>query len=155
MMKRRNFLRASLGMGAAGLAASGWRVAGAGAAGPHARQGTDALQWRDRMLLGFGTVLSVRVAHTDSRQAERALDAAVETIRHVEAQMSLFDPDSALNRLNREGVLLRPHPDLSPSCSWRKACRRAARARLMSPSSRCGGFLNRRQAARRCRRPRR
>ena len=90
-MKRRNFLRASLGMGATGLAASGWRVAGAGAAG------ADALQWRDRMLLGFGTMLSVRVAHPDSRQAEQALDAAVETIRHVEAQMSLFDPGSALS----------------------------------------------------------
>ena len=111
-MKRRNFLRASLGMGATGLAASGWRVAGAGAAGADAVQGTDALQWRDRMLLGFGTMLSVRVAHPDSRQAEQALDAAVETIRHVEAQMSLFDPGSALSRLNREGVLLRPHPDL-------------------------------------------
>jgi len=112
MMKRRNFLRASLGMGAAGLAASGWLVAGAGAAGANAVQGADALQWRDRMLLGFGTVLSLRVAHPDSRQAERALDAAVETIRHVEAQMSLFNPGSALSRLNREGVLLRPHPDL-------------------------------------------
>jgi len=110
MMKRRNFLRASLGVSAAGLAASGWRVAGAGAAG--AVHGADPLQWRDRTLLGFGTVLSLRVAHPDSRQAERALDAAVETIRHVEAQMSLFNPGSALSRLNREGVLLRPHPDL-------------------------------------------
>lgn len=97
-MKRRNFLRASLGAGAAG-----WLVAGAAAG---------ALQWRDRTLLGFGTVLTLRVAHTDSRQAERALDAAVETIRHVEAQMSLFSKGSALSRLNREGVLLRPHPDL-------------------------------------------
>ena len=104
MMKRRNFLRASLGAGAAGLAASGWLAAGAGAAGANAVQGADALQWRDRMLLGFGTVLSLRVAHADSQQAERALDAAVETIRHVEAQMSLFDHDSALSRLNREGV---------------------------------------------------
>ena len=63
-------------------------------------------------MLGFGTVLTLRVAHADSHQAERSLDAAVETIRHVEAQMSLFNPDSALSRLNREGVLLGPHPDL-------------------------------------------
>ena len=105
-MKRRNFLRAGLGAGAAGLAAFGWLGVGGAA------RGADALQWRDRTLLGFGTVLTLRVAHADSRQAERALDAAVETIRHVEAQMSLFSVDSALSRLNRETVLLRPHPDL-------------------------------------------
>ena len=109
-MKRRNFLRAGLGAGAAGLAAFGWLGVGAAPAG--AARGADALQWRDRTLLGFGTVLTLRVAHADSRQAEQALDAAVETIRHVEAQMSLFSADSALSRLNREGVLLRPHPDL-------------------------------------------
>jgi thiamine biosynthesis lipoprotein len=103
-MKRRNFLRA--GLGAAGFAALGWM----GPAG--AVRGPELLQWRDRTMLGFGTVLSLRVVHADSRQAERALDAAVETIRHVEAQMSLFKSDSALSRLNREGVLLRPHADL-------------------------------------------
>ena len=109
-MKRRNFLRSSLGAGAAALAASGWL--GLGAAGANAVHGPDPLQWRDRTLLGFGTVLTLRVAHSDSRQAERALDTAVETIRHVEAQMSLFNRDSALSRLNRKGVLLRPDPDL-------------------------------------------
>ena len=109
-MKRRNFLRSSLGAGAAGLVASGWL--GPDAAAVDAIRGPDPLQWHDRTLLGFGTVLSLRVAHTDSRQAERALDAAVETIRHVEAQMSLFKSDSAISQLNREGVLLRPDPDL-------------------------------------------
>ena len=108
-MKRRNFLRASLGAGVAGLAASGWLAAGAAGG---ALQSAGALQWRDRTLLGFGTVLSLRVAHVDSQHAERALDAAVATLRHVESQMSLFDPGSALSRLNREGVLFQPHPDL-------------------------------------------
>ena len=107
-MKRRNFLRSSLGAGAAGLAASGWL----GPSAANAFRDAGALQWRDRALLGFGTVLSLRVAHANSRQAEQALDAAVETIRHVEAQMSLFSTGSALSQLNREGVLLRPHPDL-------------------------------------------
>ena len=104
-MKRRNFLRLSLGTGTAS-----WF--GASAATADTVRGVDALQWRNRTLLGFGTVLSLRVAHADSQQAERALDAAVETIRHVETQMSLFSTGSALSRLNREGVLLRPHPDL-------------------------------------------
>ena len=109
-MKRRNFLRSSLGVGAAGLAAASWL--GASAVAADTARSTSALQWRDRTLLGFGTVLSLRVAHVDRHQAERALDAAVETIRHVEAQMSLFNTGSALSRLNREGVLLQPHPDL-------------------------------------------
>ncbi|MDB5884197.1 MAG: ApbE family lipoprotein [Polaromonas sp.] len=102
-MKRRNFVCAALG--AASLAAAGWPLAGAA-------RGASPLQWRERTLLGFGTVLSLRVAHADSQQAERALDQAVATLRHVEAQMSLFNSDSALSRLNREGVLLRPNPDL-------------------------------------------
>jgi FAD:protein FMN transferase len=104
-MKRRNFLRSSLGAGTVGLAASAGLLAGDA-------RGADPLQWRERTLLGFGTVLSLRVGHADSNLAERALDAAVETIRHVETQMSLFRSDSALSRLNREGVLWRPHPDL-------------------------------------------
>jgi thiamine biosynthesis lipoprotein len=110
-MKRRLFLQSSLGLGAAGaLGAGGWlgsRTALAGAsrdAGP--------LQWRERMLRGFGTLLSLRVAHGEASQAESALDAAVATIAHVEDQMSLFRPGSALNRLNRDGVLHHPHPDL-------------------------------------------
>ena len=95
-MKRRTLFQASLGLGMLG------------ALGVKAGE----LQWRDRPLLGLGTTLSLRVAHRDPLIAERALDAVVTTIRHVEAQMSLFDPDSALSRLNRDGVLHDPHPDL-------------------------------------------
>lgn len=101
-MKRRLFLQTTLGLGA--LGATGWLAA----SGPDAA----ALQWRERMLLGFGSTLSLRVAHADATQAEQALDAAVDTIRHVEAQMSLFRADSALTRLNRDGVLHNPDPDL-------------------------------------------
>lgn len=95
-MKRRGLLQASLGLGLSG------------ALGSHAGE----LQWRGRPLLGLGTTLSLRVAHGDPAVAERALDAVAATIRHVEAHMSLFDPNSALSRLNRDGVLLDPHPDL-------------------------------------------
>ena len=96
-MKRRTFLQATLG----------FAVLGAGANSASAE-----LAWRERPLLGLGTTLSLRVAHRDPAQAERALDAVVGTIRHVEAQMSLFDPDSAISRLNRDGVLHDPDPDL-------------------------------------------
>jgi thiamine biosynthesis lipoprotein len=95
-MKRRTLLQASLGLGLSGAL------------------GADAgeLLWRERPLLRLGTTLSLRVAHRDPTVAERALDAVAATIRHVEAQMSLFDPNSALRRLNRDGLLLDPHPDL-------------------------------------------
>ena len=95
-MKRRTLLQASLGLGLSNALGAK----------------TNELQWRERPLLGLGTTLSLRVAHRDPAVAERALDHAVATIRHVEAQMSLFKPDSALNRLNRDGILHHPHPDL-------------------------------------------
>lgn len=70
------------------------------------------LQWRERTLTGFGTSLWLRVAHEDERRAESGLDIAVQTIRHVERQMSLFDEGSALCQLNREGVLRNADHDL-------------------------------------------
>jgi FAD:protein FMN transferase len=110
-MKRRVFLQTTLGLGAVGaLGTLGW-LARSDASGDVSRDGAE-LQWHERLLTGMGTALSLRVAHADPKQAEQALDAAVDTIRHVEAHMSLFNPDSAISRLNRNGVLPSPHPDL-------------------------------------------
>ena len=94
-MQRRSLFLATLGLGAA---ASGT------AATP--------LHWRHRVLLGFGTTLNLRAAHADPGRAERALDLAVAEIRAIEASMSLFRPDSELQRLNRDGVLRRPSAHL-------------------------------------------
>ncbi|MBV8619899.1 MAG: FAD:protein FMN transferase [Curvibacter sp.] len=111
-MNKRVFLQTSLGLGASGMLG---RAFGAERRGPRrfasdlAREG---LVWRDRSLVALGTVLSLRVAHAEAPQADRALDAAVATLRHIESQMSLFLPDSALRRLNRDGVLNQPDPDL-------------------------------------------
>ena len=99
---RRQWLRTSLGLGAA-LAAV---VAAPG------RAAASPLIWRERALLGFGTTLWLRAAHHDGSTVERALDAAVQAVRHVEAQMSLFDPSSAVSRLNRDGELRKPDPHL-------------------------------------------
>lgn len=79
---------------------------------PQAHAKSSQLQWRDTAMVGLGTTLSLRAAHADGEQARAALDAAVAAIRHVEQQMSLFIPDSALSTLNRDGVLNHPHPDL-------------------------------------------
>lgn len=70
------------------------------------------LVWRRRDWLGFGTTLSLRAGAVDEDRLERALDAAVQAVRTIEAQMSLYDPDSALSRLNRHGELADPPPDL-------------------------------------------
>jgi FAD:protein FMN transferase len=70
------------------------------------------LQWRERAMLGLGTTLSLRAGHASAERADAGLDAAVNAIRHVELHMSLFNPDSALCHLNREGVLHQPDPDL-------------------------------------------
>jgi thiamine biosynthesis lipoprotein len=73
---------------------------------------SQALQWGSRTLTAMGTSMTLQVAHADATQVARALDASVAAIRHVEDQMSLFRPDSAICRLNRTGRLDDPHPDM-------------------------------------------
>jgi thiamine biosynthesis lipoprotein len=104
-VKRRTFIVSALGLGAQ---LAGARLGVAQAAGTAA----SALNWRDRVMLGFGTTLTLRVAHADVCVADGALDAVVRIVRHIESLMSLFLPDSALSTLNRTGVLADPHPDL-------------------------------------------
>ena len=121
---RRQCLRLSLGAGA-------W-LAGAGSAGAGGAHGTlgplgplgtasamDALAarlpqlvWRERRLQALGTHLRLQAAHASGARLDAALDAAVAAIQRVERQMSLFDPNSAASRLNRDGVLLRPEAEL-------------------------------------------
>ncbi len=103
---RRQWLCVSLG--AAGALALPQRGVFAASAAPS----PPLLHWRERALIGFGTTLSLRAAHAQATVAEAALSDAVAAIRHVERQMSLFDPNSALSRLNRDGVLNDPHLDL-------------------------------------------
>jgi FAD:protein FMN transferase len=103
-MKRRTLLCATLGQG----------LAGAAMAGPLAGTLADApgLAWRRRDWIGFGTTLSLRAGAVDPQRLDAALDAAVQAVRRIEAQMSLYDPASALSRLNREGRLDAPPPEL-------------------------------------------
>ena len=70
------------------------------------------LVWRERALLGFGTTLWLRAAHTNPDQLELALSQAVFAIRQVEADMSLFNPASAVSRLNQTGELRKPSAQL-------------------------------------------
>lgn len=103
---RRQILRACIGLGA-GLLASPLQ---AGSAAQAAGSAAQPRHWQTRPLLGFGTSLALTVGTDDPRLAEQALDLAVADIRLVEAQMSLFNPASALSQLNKQGVLYQPHP---------------------------------------------
>jgi thiamine biosynthesis lipoprotein len=103
-MKRRTLLQLGLGLGAtvaAGLVAS--RTPG---------NAPQDLQWASRTLTAMGTAMTMQVAHAETALAVSALDAAVAEIRHIEDQMSLFRPDSAICQLNRTGRLDHPHPDM-------------------------------------------
>lgn len=73
---------------------------------------SDKLIWRERNMIGFGTTLWIKAAHENVDQLETALNAAVNAIRNVERQMSLFNSDSDLCRLNKHGVLQNPDNDL-------------------------------------------
>ena len=97
-MSRRQALRVALGLGA--LAALGGAAATAG------------LRWQRRELIGFGTTLSLEAAHADDATLTAALDDAVRALQRIEAQMSLYRDDSALVRLNRDGRLALPPPQL-------------------------------------------
>ena len=108
MMQRRQVLR------------WGWGLLGAAAAGNLLAKemhstvvgNSDKLMWRERALIGFGTTLWIKAAHDNADQLEQALAAAVQVIRSIERQMSLFDPESDVSRLNRLGSLKKPDADL-------------------------------------------
>jgi len=72
----------------------------------------ESLVWQERSLLGFGSTLWIKAAHTDAGRLQQALNESVKAIRSVEKQMSLFDPDSAVSRLNRFGELRQPNAEL-------------------------------------------
>lgn len=99
-MQRRQILQWGCGLMAAGASGRMW-----------AKQ-HEMPVWRERALLGLGTTLWLKAAHVSAERADAALDAAVRSIRDVERQMSLFNADSALQRLNAAGRLDRPEPAL-------------------------------------------
>ncbi len=108
MMQRRQVLRWGWGLLAASASGSLFAL------DSHSRalRNSEKLIWRERALVGFGTTLWIKAAHENAVVLEEALAAAVQTIRRVERQMSLFDPESQLSRLNRIGSLKKPDAEL-------------------------------------------
>ena len=99
MLNRRNFL--TLGTGMATLMAQG-ALHGSVAPG----------QKHFRRAKALGTKVKFTVFHPKQKRANRAIDAALDKIEHVEQLMSLYRTDSQLSLLNRQGALRNPHPDL-------------------------------------------
>jgi len=65
--------------------------------------------WRGAAM---GADATLQVHHPDPAAADRLIAQALLEVRRLEAVMSLYDPSSALRRLNRDGVLDGPPLDL-------------------------------------------
>jgi thiamine biosynthesis lipoprotein len=65
-----------------------------------------------RTAWALGSDVSITVHGLARAAAERALDAAFAELETVESVMSLYQPDSQVCRLNRQGFLDQPHPYL-------------------------------------------
>lgn len=78
-----------------------------------ARNGARAgqvLEWRGTCL---GAVTSLTLRHTDENAARNILHQAVAEARRLERIFSLYQDDSSLSRLNRNGVLVAPPAELA------------------------------------------
>ena len=104
---RRQTLQMGLGFGL-GLGLMAMGPARVFAADTAERDEAARLIWRERLLTGFGTTLWLRAADVSADKVDASLDRAVQSLRSIEAQMNLFDADSAISRLNRSGELKNP-----------------------------------------------
>ena len=97
-MQRRTFITASLG-GAAGLMGACRPLPG-------------AIERRGDLYTGaalmFGTTVTVALYHADGKQAELAIEDAFHEARRIDKLMSIYDAQSQVAQLNREGVIAKP-----------------------------------------------
>jgi len=98
-MKRRTFLATALGA----IGASAACTFGTWPAGARLHTGT---------ALAFGTTINIAVVHADEKLARRAIAAALNAAQQVDRLMSIYHPASQVFRLNRDGVLRQPDPQL-------------------------------------------
>lgn len=97
LLSRRRFI------GIAGAAAGLALLPGSG------RAAVKTVQWSG---VALGARASIRLVHRDAAEARRVIALAVAEIERLEAVFSLYRRDSAVSRLNRDGRLLAPPPEL-------------------------------------------
>lgn len=95
-MKRRTFIISALGS-IAGVAGCAW---------PH------GASLHTGAALAFGTTISISVVHADAQLAARAISDALRAAQEIDRLMSIYNPDSQVYRLNRDGWLAHPDPRL-------------------------------------------
>lgn len=98
-MNRRRFIALTAGAGTSLLAA-------------RACLPSPDLQKFERRSRALGAEISLTVYHADPAVARRATDEAFHTLDRIEDVLSLFRPQSDICRLNADGHIDRPHPDL-------------------------------------------
>lgn len=70
------------------------------------------LERAERSGWAFGCQIAMTAYHASQAVAKQALAAAFAAMDNLEQVLSLYRPESEICRLNREGVLEQPHPDL-------------------------------------------
>ena len=97
---RRRFIRIAASAGVASLLP--------GVAGAQASPG-GLRHWRG---IALGADASLQVLHPDGATADRLIAASLDEVRRLESILSLYRDDSELVRLNRDGRLDAPSPEL-------------------------------------------
>lgn len=104
---RRKFLLMGMGLGAAAVAFKNLLGQQTRLSGNRSERGE--LRTFNRTSWALGSDVTLTVLHDDEARARQALDAAFVELDGVEDALSLYRPLSQLCRLNREGVLDKPH----------------------------------------------
>lgn len=99
-MNRRRFITLALGS-----------AASVGFAAPYLRR--RGVMRYEKKAFALGSEISLVACHEDEASARRAVAAAFKALDEIEEVLSLYRPESQLCRLNREGVMRRPHRDFT------------------------------------------
>lgn len=67
------------------------------------------IRWQGSAL---GAQVSIEIYHPDRTEAERLAHVCVGEVRRLEQEFSLYQPDSAICKLNRTGILVSPSADM-------------------------------------------
>jgi thiamine biosynthesis lipoprotein len=94
-LNRRRFIRIVAGA-TAGCGLAGARAFAAAPVGA---------TWRG---IAMGSLASIEIRHADTARSNALLAAAIEELQRLESILSLYRPQSALARLNRDGILRDP-----------------------------------------------
>lgn len=92
-----------------GLVAAGALIGGAGLRMFGAKQ--PPLRIIHRKAAALGTQVHITVHHHDRAAAEHAIEQAVTELSRVEEVLSIYQPQSDVSRLNRDGAIDQPHQD--------------------------------------------